>query len=240
MDRQAFLLGYQIGRRIRLWNGGYIPQPPPGMLMVRWLDWDGSVLDSAVYQEGQTEPTTQKAPIVQPETGRIRVATGWDSGTIDGRVKTYNPVGWSAIEECMVYSAGTVLATADHSSRTPYTKTNNEWAAALIAENTNDSEYGGNWCHVLLVSMARNSVVFSVPNTGEAIITGTYKQQTFFVGRSGQNSNWGGATTLITTLPKLDFNGENLVRSINNNAITENAFLKIMQALGVEVHPKSE
>ncbi|MBR3569423.1 MAG: hypothetical protein IKN96_01275, partial [Oscillibacter sp.] len=58
---------------------------------VIWLNGDGTTLDSKTYQEGEAEPTTDKIPVKAEDDQNTYVFSKWDSGTVDGAVKTYKP-----------------------------------------------------------------------------------------------------------------------------------------------------
>ena len=59
--------------------------------VVVWLKRDGSELDRKTYLAGQTEPTTDKKPANESDDRSTYTFDGWDSGTVSGNVKTYQP-----------------------------------------------------------------------------------------------------------------------------------------------------
>ena len=63
----------------------------PAQRTVIWLDGDGSELDRKTYPEGMAEPTTDKTPAKAAENGNVYTFDRWDSGTVEGAMKTYKP-----------------------------------------------------------------------------------------------------------------------------------------------------
>ncbi len=60
---------------------------------VRWLDGDGSVLQTKTYAEGDPVPTyTGEEPTKAPTAQYSYAFTGWDEGTADGTTTTYKPL----------------------------------------------------------------------------------------------------------------------------------------------------
>ena len=60
---------------------------------VRWLDGDGSVLQTKTYAEGDPVPTyTGEEPTKAPTAQSSYAFTGWDEGTADGTTTTYKPL----------------------------------------------------------------------------------------------------------------------------------------------------
>ena len=66
-------------------------EPPITEYTVIWLNGDGSELDRKTYQQGQSEPATDKTPTKAEDANYTYTFFGWDSGTTSGTVKTYTP-----------------------------------------------------------------------------------------------------------------------------------------------------
>ncbi len=142
-------------------------------------------------------------------------------------------LGWMAKQKYLAYDAGTVLATAENSSRPRYSKTNRGFAICQIVENANDGQYGGDWCYALLISTDRAAAAVTGYQPG--IYTLQYLGLTWYIGGAGQNADWGGATTLNTTFPKVDAGGAR-ISVINSTAyFSPEFFAEIMQAAGVRL-----
>lgn len=59
---------------------------------VKWLDGnETTVLETKYYPEGGTEPTTDKTPTKAADDTHSYTFEKWDSGTVEGNVKTYKP-----------------------------------------------------------------------------------------------------------------------------------------------------
>ena len=58
---------------------------------VIWLNGDGSELDRKTYEEGQTEPATDKIPIKTEDTDNTYIFSKWTLDKTEGNVKTYIP-----------------------------------------------------------------------------------------------------------------------------------------------------
>ncbi len=70
----------------------YVKNKKPAVTCtVRWLDGDGSELDSKTYAEGEPEPTTDKMPVKAEDENYTYTFDKWDDGTVDGTTKTYTP-----------------------------------------------------------------------------------------------------------------------------------------------------
>ena len=76
----------------------------PVTYTVKWLDEDGSVLDSQAYSKGEAEPTTNKIPTRADDEDNSYTFSNWDDGTWDstGTVKTYTPVFTATPLTCTV------------------------------------------------------------------------------------------------------------------------------------------
>ena len=61
-------------------------------LTVKWLNGDGSVLDTKTYKEGQSEPSTSKTPTKAADANYTYSFDKWDSGKVSGNTKTYTPL----------------------------------------------------------------------------------------------------------------------------------------------------
>lgn len=59
---------------------------------VRWLNGNGNLLDSKDYYCGDAEPTTDLIPEKASDETNTYTFDKWDEGTVDGSVKTYEPV----------------------------------------------------------------------------------------------------------------------------------------------------
>ena len=59
---------------------------------VKWLNGDGKELDSKTYLEGESEPVTDKIPVKAEDDEYTYTFDKWDSGTVEGTVKTYKPL----------------------------------------------------------------------------------------------------------------------------------------------------
>ena len=144
-------------------------------------------------------------------------------------------LGWAANDEYLVYSSG-VIATAQDSTRSPYTKTSDGWAICVRTYNCDAGAYGGDWCDCVLISPTQSAVQFTVPDAFAYYNTFTYLGKTWYAGISGQNHIFGGATELVGAYPEIDFGGVAIVNDRNHSPqITEAAFLTIMQAAGVRI-----
>ena len=64
---------------------------PKTVFTVIWLNGDGTQLDSKTYTEGQDEPATDKIPAKESDAENVYTFSKWDSGTVEGNVKTYAP-----------------------------------------------------------------------------------------------------------------------------------------------------
>lgn len=64
----------------------------PTLLTVRWLDGDGSLLDSATYYSNQPEPTTSEVPTKASTSYYDYTFDHWQVQSVVGTVKTYEPV----------------------------------------------------------------------------------------------------------------------------------------------------
>ena len=143
-------------------------------------------------------------------------------------------LGWTANSRFLVHDANTILATAEESSRTPYTKTNNGWAICFVCENVNDTQWSGDWVNLYVISTVDNNTRFSVPNVGTSTVDYDYLGLRWRVRASGQNASWGGATSLITNYPVFHYNGEDISR-VNGTPLYEEYFIQLMQAAGVRL-----
>lgn len=142
-------------------------------------------------------------------------------------------LGWDADRRCLTFRANTVLASADHSSRTPYIKTNDGWAICVIAENTCDSQFGGNWAWVYVISTYEAATKFHIPGFSEiGTLSYQYLGLKWYITASAQNARYGGATELHTAFPKIDFGGRDIA-TINGTGLFYDPFVEIMQAMHV-------
>ena len=60
---------------------------------LKWLDADGSVLQSKTYPEGERPPVYDgREPVKTPTARYSYTFSGWDGGTVDGTVTTFRPL----------------------------------------------------------------------------------------------------------------------------------------------------
>lgn len=142
-------------------------------------------------------------------------------------------LGWTAAPGFLVYDANTILATADQSSRTPYTKSSDGWAICFVCENVNDSQWNGDWVNLYVISTVNDNTQFSVPNVGTSVVGYDHLGLHWTIRSSGQNATWGGATVLNTDYPVFHYNGEN-IGVVNGTPLYEDEFQHLMQM--AEVH----
>ena len=79
-------------REFEVCCGEIVGEVPPTLLTVRWLNGDGSVLDSKNYYSNQPEPTTTAVPTKAPTSHYSYVFDHWQVQSVIGTVKTYEPV----------------------------------------------------------------------------------------------------------------------------------------------------
>ena len=145
----------------------------------------------------------------------------------------YTGLGWTANSRFLVHDKDTILATADQSSRTPYTKSTDGWAICVVCENVCDSQWYGDWVFLYLMSTVNNYSALTVPD-GASSVTYDYLGLTWYVRGAGQNAHYGGATSLNTHYPVIHYNGEDIA-TINRTPLHEDAFLHLMQEAGVRL-----
>ncbi len=105
------------------------------VMSVIWLNGDGSRLDSQTYYEGQTEPTTDKTPTKEDDSGSVYVfCNSWEQSS-SGNTKTYiprfakiafdssetNAPGIGILKNLESAAKTVVLYTSDSSARIYYT-----------------------------------------------------------------------------------------------------------------------
>ena len=73
---------------------------------VIWHNDDGSELDRKTYVEGEEEPATDKTPVKEEDDGNTYKFKEWNSGSVDGYVKTYEPEFTAVPKEVIVPSTG--------------------------------------------------------------------------------------------------------------------------------------
>jgi len=142
-------------------------------------------------------------------------------------------LGWTASPGFLVYDANTILATAEQSTRTPYTKNRDGYAICFVCENICDSQWSGDWVFLYLISTVQTNTDFSVPNVGGSRVEYDYLGMHWYIRGTGQSPSWGGASELITNYPVFHYNGEN-IGLINGNPLYEDEFQHLMQM--AEVH----
>jgi len=121
-----------------------------------------------------------------------------------------NPMGWTADSEWLVTLPG-ILATADHSSRSPYIKVNSGQCVGVYLINGSTPGYGSDWIGIFLISTNPQYMTLYL-NTEDGwwtSVKGTcsYLGKTWYYSGFNQNSQWGGGTSLNTDLPVFDAQG---------------------------------
>lgn len=133
------------------------------LLTARWLDGDGSVLQSTNYPEGDSVPTyTGKVPTKAADTQHAYKFDKWDVGTTDGTITTYRPTfsqvankykvtfvdedGKTVLKEATEYDYGTPAANVVRpTDPTKAADAKNTYAFAgwspAIADVTSDATY---------------------------------------------------------------------------------------------------
>lgn len=79
-------------REFEICCGEIIGEVPPTLLTVRWLNGDGSLLDSKTYYSNQPEPTTTAIPTKAPTSEYTYIFDHWQVQSVIGTVKTYEPI----------------------------------------------------------------------------------------------------------------------------------------------------
>ena len=88
---------------------------------VIWLNGDGTELDRRTYKEGAEEPATDKTPVKAEDAENTYTFSGWDSGKVEGNVKTYAPRFTATAKKVytvILSSDGNGAASADPASGT--------------------------------------------------------------------------------------------------------------------------
>ena len=88
---------------------------------VIWLNGDGTELDRKTYKEGAEEPATEKTPVKAEDAENTYTFSGWDSGKVEGNVKTYVPRFTATAKKVytvILSSDGNGAASADPASGT--------------------------------------------------------------------------------------------------------------------------
>lgn len=87
--------------------GEIVGEIAPTLLTVRWLNGDGSLLDSKTYYSNQPEPTTTAVPTKAATSEYSYVFEYWQVQSIIGTVKTYEPVFTETLELwCIITAEG--------------------------------------------------------------------------------------------------------------------------------------
>lgn len=143
-------------------------------------------------------------------------------------------IGWTASPEYIIRNHEEIFATAPGSTRTPFVKTNNGQAICYIALDNNGTQWSGHWNSVFLISTNRDYAAFTCAGGTSLIgwVEYDYLDLHWYICASGGSPTWGHVTTIETTYPTYNYDGEN-ISTINGTVLWEAPFREIMQRAGV-------